>query len=294
MAAAVECRDLRKSFRKVMALNNINLRLEENKIYGLLGRNGAGKTTLLNLISCQIMRDSGEINIFGEEVFENSRALENICLVKERELPLEDHRVSRILKSAAILYKNWDEEYKNFLVKEFNLDVRKKYKNLSRGMKSILGVIIGMASRASITMFDEPSLGLDAAVRDKFYNLLLQDYEENKRTIILSTHLIDEVSNLFEEVIILHEGNIQLKEELPVLLGRAHFLRGREDSIIPFIKDKRILHREAFGATSIIGVLGEFTSEELHELARNYVEIIPMPLQKLFIYLTEKVNSQEV
>lgn len=291
MAVAIECRDLSKSFRKVEALKNINLTLEEGKVYGLLGRNGAGKTTLLNLLCCQIMRDSGEIKVFGEEVFENTRALENICLVKEKELPIEDQRISRILKTASILYKDWDEGYKDFLVKEFNLDVKKKYKNLSRGMKSILGVIIGLASNVRITIFDEPSLGLDAAVRDKFYSLLLKDYEERKRTIILSTHLIDEVSSLFEEVIILDEGKIQLKEELPILLDKARFLSGREENIMPAIKDKRILHREAFGSTSIVGVLGDFSSRELEELRENNVDISPMPLQKLFIYLTEKDND---
>lgn len=291
MAVAIRCESLSKSYGKVEAVKNVNLALQEDKIYGLLGRNGAGKSTFTNLIASQIIRDRGSINIFNEEVFENTKALENICLVKEKELPMEDKRVKKIFESASVLYKNWDEDYKEFLVKEFNLDVKKKYKNLSRGNKSIAQLIIGLSSRAKITIFDEPSLGLDAAVREKFYDILLKDYEENKRTIILSTHLIDEVSNLFEEVIIMNKGEVILKEDLESLLDKAHFLRGREELILPLIKDKELVYKEHFGATSIMGIIGVFKAEELNELKDNNIEISPMSLQKLFIYITEKLNS---
>ncbi len=291
MAVAIRCENLSKSYGKVEAVKNVNLTLEEDKIYGLLGRNGAGKSTFTNLIASQIIRDRGSINIFNEEVFENTKALENICLVKEKELPMEDKRVKKIFESASVLYKNWDEDYKEFLVKEFNLDVKKKYKNLSRGNKSIAQLIIGLSSRAKLTIFDEPSLGLDAAAREKFYDILLKDYEENKRTIILSTHLIDEVSTLFEEVIIMNEGEVILKEDIESLLDKAHFLRGREEIILPLIKDKKVVHKENFGAASIMGIIGIFKAEELNELKDNNIEISPMPLQKLFIYITEKLNS---
>lgn len=288
---AVQCKDLTKTYGKVEAVKNMSLNMEEGKIYGLLGRNGAGKTTLLNLISAQIMRDSGEINIIGEEVFENEKALEQLCFVKERELKLEDHRVSRIFNIAGILYKGWDEEYKNHLVKEFKLDTKKKYKDLSRGFKSIVGIIIGLSSKAGITIFDEPSLGLDAAVRERFYSILLQEYENSKRTFILSTHLIDEVSNIFEEVIIMDRGQLLIQEGLAELLEKAHFLSGKEDIIRPIIEGKRVIHREFFGTTAIIGVLGDFSREELSTLKSSNVEISPMPLQKLFIYLTEEVDG---
>lgn len=294
MGYAIECRGLYKSYGKTEALKNINLCIEENKIYGLLGRNGAGKTTLLNLIGCQIMRSTGEIKVSGEEVFENSNALEKICLVKEKGIPLEDTRVRDIFKTAGILYPNWDEEYKTILVKEFKLDIRKKYKNLSRGMKSIVGLIIGLSSRAEITIFDEPALGLDAAARDKFYQILLQDYEENKRTIILSTHLIDEASSIFEEIIILNDGEVKLQEDTSKLLERARFISGREDRILPLLKGKKIIHRESFGATSILGILGDISREEMDALRDKNADVSPMPLQKLFIYLTETNSNQEV
>lgn len=288
---AVECRSLTKAYGKVEAVKDVNLSIEEGKIYGLLGRNGAGKSTLLNLICTQIMRDSGEINIYGEEVLENERALEKLCLVKEKDLKVEDYKVSRIFHIASILYKNWDPQYKELLIKEFRLDTRKKYKNLSRGFKSIVGIIIGLSSKAKVTIFDEPSLGLDAAARDKFYNLLLQEYENSGRTFILSTHLIDEVSSLFEEVIILDKGKLLVQEELAVLLEKAHFLSGKEEVIRSIIADKKVIHKEFFGTTAIIGVLCDFSREELNKLKDNNIEVSPMPLQKLFIYLTEEIDG---
>jgi ABC-2 type transport system ATP-binding protein len=288
MSTAVECVSLSKSYGKVQALKNINLTLEENKIYGLLGRNGAGKTTLLNLMATQIMRTSGEIKVFGEENFENSEVLSKLCLVKDKDLRKEDSKVSTIFNMASILYPNWDENYKEQLVKEFRVDVKKKYKALSRGNKSMVGVIIGLASKAKVTIFDEPSVGLDAAAREKFYNLLLQEYENSGRTFVLSTHLIDEASSLFENIIIINNGEILLEEEQAVLLEKAHFLSGKEEVIRALVKDNKIIHKEVFGGTTIVGVLGNLSSEQRKNLSDNSIEISAMPLQKLFIYLTEE------
>lgn len=121
----LEIINLNKSYGENKVLTDINLKIEENKMYGLLGRNGAGKTTLLSLISNQILRNSGEIRLDGEEVFENPRALEDICLVKELPQSLKEKKAKLILEQASIMYKNWDEEYKNYLIKEFNFNVKK-------------------------------------------------------------------------------------------------------------------------------------------------------------------------
>src|SRR5690554_4672593 len=150
----IEIRNLNKSYGKTKVLTDIHLDLEENKIYGLLGRNGVGKTTLLNIISNQIRSDSGTVKLDGREVYENSNLVENICIVKEKGLPVDEYRVKRILKMASLLYKDWDEEYKDFLVKEFNLNLKKKFSKLSRGNQTIVGLIIGLASRAPFTIFD--------------------------------------------------------------------------------------------------------------------------------------------
>ena len=289
----LEIKNLNKAYGKSKVLTDINLNFEENKIYGLLGRNGAGKTTLLNLVAGQIMRNSGEITLDGEEIFENPKGMEEICLVKEMPNSIKEKKVKHIFAAARILYKDWDEEYKNFLVKEFNLNTKKTLLKLSTGNQTILGLIIGLASRSRITIFDEPTLGLDAAMRYKFYNLLLEDFEKNPRTVIISTHLIDEVTNLFEEVIMLNDEKIILKDEVDSLLKRAYFLSGREDIINSITKEKKIIHREEFGTTKIVGIYGELAEAEIKEIKENNIEISNIPLQKLFIYLTESIMKGE-
>ncbi|KNF07963.1 ABC-type multidrug transport system, ATPase component [Gottschalkia purinilytica] len=291
MSVIIECRDLSKSFKKTEALKNINLNIKENKIYGLIGRNGAGKTTLLHTLTGQYLKDKGEINIFGEEVFENRNVLDRICFVKDNEFPLEDYKVKDIFRFSEVFYDNWDNEFKDRLIKEFEININKKYKSLSRGMKTSVAIIIGFASRAPITIFDEPSLGLDAVMRDKFYNLLLEDYQENKRTIILSTHLIDEISNVLEEIIIIDRGQIILNENIEELMEKAHYISGNESEILKIIENKNILYKESFGSTSIVMIFDELNEDEKRKLRESNIEISRVPLQKLFIHFT---NSKEV
>lgn len=289
----LEIKDLSKSYGKTKVLKDINFTIEENKIYGLLGRNGVGKTTLLKLLTGQLIRNSGEIKLDGEEIFENSNAMEDFCLVREFASSIKEKKVKDILGLARVIFKDWDTDYEKYLVKEFGLNTRKKLLKLSTGNQTIVGLIIGLASKSRVTMFDEPTLGLDAAMRYKFYNLLLHDYEKNPRTIIISTHLIDEVANLFEEVIIINDEKIALKDDVDTLTKKSYFLSGREDKINTVIKDKRVIHSEDFGSTKIIGIYGELTEDEIKIIKDSNIEISNIPLQKLFIYLTENIGKEE-
>ncbi len=294
MRNAIECKSLCKSYGRAKAVNNITLTFEENKIYGLLGRNGAGKTTLLRMLNNELIRTEGEIKYNGVEVFENSSALENICLVKDRGSVVEDKKVKDIFALASISYKFWDEDFKNKLVKKFNINVKKPFKKLSRGGQSLVGVIIGLASRAPVTIFDEPVLGLDAAVREEFYTVLLKDYEENPRTIIISTHLIDESSNIFEEIIMINSGELILKEGILELMEKARVLVGNRDKIISILENKaHIIHEDKIGGASIISVFDSLSEEQYERFKENSIEVSQLSLQKLFVYLTAEKEGEE-
>lgn len=283
----IQIKDLNKSYGRLKVLKNINLELEEEKIYGLLGRNGVGKTTLLKILANKIRKDSGEVKVFGEEVFENEDLVEDIVLISEQITVFKEMKVKDIFKMASVLYKNWDEEYKDFLIEKFKVDKKKKYEKLSRGNQTIIGLILGLACRGRITIFDEPSIGLDAAYREEFYKLLLEDYEKHPRTIIISTHLIDEVTNLFEEVIILKDKEVFLKDEVENILDKSYFVNGKGETVDKFIGNKNIVHREEFGPNLILGIFDNFTQKEKLSLTDNNIEVSKMPLQKLFVYLTD-------
>jgi ABC-2 type transport system ATP-binding protein len=282
---AISCKETVKKFENTKALNGINFEIEENKIYGLLGRNGAGKTTLLRTISNELILDSGEIRVFGEEVFNNKEALDKICLTKEKLIYRGEFRVKEILKNSSDFFKNWDDYFAYRLVREFKLDESKRYKNMSKGMQSIVGIIVGLASRAPVTMYDEPYLGLDAAARQKFYDILINDYYENPRTIIFSTHLIDEMSKLFEEIIIINMGRVILKENAESLRSRAYYVSGSKSSVDKYIGNKRVLYTNMLGNIKSAAIL--FEDERDSQFVDEGIEFSPIPLQKLFIYLTE-------
>lgn len=284
----VECENVSKQYGGVTAIKKLSLKLEKHKIYGLLGRNGAGKTTLLHMLTGQIVPTDGDIRLQGEAPFEKYRVLKQTCFIKESQNYIKTFKVKQIMDLASAFFPQWDPNYAKALLEDFKLDPRKKVKSLSRGMLSTVGVIIGLASRAEITIFDEPYLGLDAVARNMFYDRLLEDYGDHPRTILLSTHLIDEVSKLFEEVIIMKEGSIVLRAETDSLRDRAYNLYGKPEALQKHTDKLEVLHSDQFGKKSMAAVFGSLSKEHKALMQHDGIEIAALPLQKLMIYLTSE------
>ncbi|WP_196000105.1 ABC transporter ATP-binding protein [Clostridium sp. 1001271B_151109_B4] len=284
----IEVKKVNKSYNKKQVLKDINITFEENKIYGLLGRNGAGKTTLLNLITDRAVVDSGEITIDGETIYENDNALEKIYFMTERTLYPSDYKVKEIFKWTKEFYKNFDSEYALELAKKFNLNINTKIKNLSTGYNSICKIITTLASNANVLIFDEPVLGLDANHRELFYKVLMENYIENPKTIILSTHIIEEVSNLIEKVIILNNSKVISSDEAEELLNKAYTVSGLTENIDKFVEAKNIVNVEEITSFKSATIIGNLTKED-KKLAEDLgLKFSKVELQKLFIYLTEK------
>ena len=129
-------------------------------------------------------------------------------------------KIKYYLDTAAIFYPNWDREYARQLLEEFKLDPKKRISQLSKGQASMVSILIAVASRADITILDEPVAGLDVVIRERFYRMLLDDFTETGRTFIISTHIIEEAASVFERVIILDEGKII--ENISASLGKDH------------------------------------------------------------------------
>lgn len=270
------------------ALDDVTFRLEGGKIYGLLGRNGSGKTSLLSILASFRQQTSGEVRIDGEAPYENERIVNQVCFIQENGYLSETFRVRDVIKLAGDCWPNWDAEYADRLMKQFELPAKKQITALSRGMKSALGVTIGLASRAPVTIFDEAYLGMDAPSRYYFYEELLKDYMEHPRTIILSTHLIEEVSDLFEEVLILDKGKLVLQEEADKLRSRGSAIIGPEDAIDQFAEGLTVLSEQKLGSTKSITVFGELGAEREKRAAADGLTIGPVSLQDLFVHLTRK------
>lgn len=275
-----------RRYGDVTAVADIDLVFERNKIYGLLGRNGAGKTTLMQLLTGQDFPSSGQVRIFGENPAENPAVLQNLCFIKESQRYPDSFHARHVLAAAPWFYPNWDEDYAQSLVKDFKLPMKRAIKKMSRGQQSALGVILGLASRAPITFFDEPYLGLDPVARQLFYDRLLEDYAEYPRTVILSTHLIDEVSNLLEHVVVINEGEIIINAPAEEVRGTATAVAGKVSAAEEFTAGREILHRQQLGGLVSITVQGKLSAEEKAQAQAAGLELSPVSLQQLIVHAT--------
>ncbi|WP_174806580.1 ABC transporter ATP-binding protein [Paenibacillus glycanilyticus] len=288
MSNVVEVSRLTKSYGNVTAVSEVSFKLEADKIYGLLGRNGAGKTTIMHMITAQLFATSGVLKVFGEEPYENSRVLSQICFIKESQKYPDNYTVNDVLELSSSLFPNWDREFANDLVKDFQLPLKRKMKKLSRGMHSSVGIIVGLASRAPLTIFDEPYLGLDAVARALFYDRLIEDYSENPRTIVLSTHLIDEVSRLLEHIIVIDGGKVLINEDAEELRGSAYSVAGTATAVESFIAGKTVISREPFGVLLTAGITGRLSEQDRKKADALNLAISPISLQQLIVQLTGK------
>lgn len=280
------CENLTKQYGSKTVLDHVNLTLESGKIYGLIGRNGAGKTTLLSLMSNQNPISAGTATIDGQRIWENPKALSRICFSRELNLSAESalssYTLKAYLRAAETYLPHWDKEMAGRLLELFGLEKKKKLGKLSKGMLSMVTILVAMASKAEFTFLDEPVAGLDVVAREQFYQLLLEEYTETGRTFVLSTHIIEEAADVMEEVIILDRGKILLKENTQELVDRARYVTGLADQVDGATAGLPCHHVENIGRSKAVTVL----LPEGEDLNPGYdVTVQPVNLQKLFVAL---------
>lgn len=293
MASVIDTRDLTKKYKQSTALDNVNLSIEEDSIYGLLGRNGAGKTTLMSILTAQNFATSGDVEIFGEHPYENSRVLNRMCFVRESQKYPEDSNAQHALASARLFFPRWDQPLAEDLIDDFRLPLKTPIKKLSRGQQSAIGVIIGLASRAEITFFDEPYLGFDAVARQTFYDRLISDYAECPRTIILSSHLIDEVADLIENVIVIDRGRIIMDESTDEARNRAVNIVGDAEQVQRLVAGREVVHRETLGRVTSATVLGRLSETDRAFIAEADLDLTPVSLQQLVVRTTQGADESQ-
>ena len=287
--SVLKCEKLDKTYGKHRVLQGLDLTLESGKIYGLIGRNGAGKTTLLSMMSNQNPLTGGTVTLDGEPVWENPKVLHRICFARElnvsAESGLSKYTVKRYLDTAATFLPHWDREMADRLIRDFDLDPKKKLGKLSKGMLSMLTITVALASKAEFTFLDEPVAGLDVVAREQFYKLLLDEYTDTGRTFVISTHIIEEAADVMEEVIILNRGKILLMENTQALTFRAYHVTGLAEEVDRAVGGLDCHGTEVLGRSKAVTVLlreGEAVSKNCD------VTVQPLSLQKLFVALCQE------
>lgn len=290
----LKAQGLCKSYKNKQVLHNLDLTIQPGTIYGLIGRNGAGKTTLLGILTAQNTKDSGQVTYDGQDVWENQRALNDICFSRELQSTMfygrNNLKIKHYLKSAAIYYPNWDAAYAQRLLEEFKLDPKKKIYQLSKGQLSMVTITIALASGSPITILDEPAAGLDVVMRERFYQLLLEDFARTNRTFLVSTHIIEEAASVFERVIILDEGRILEDAPTEELVDQFRYISGREDEVDRVCTGLEVLSVHQMGRHKTAAVRG--SGVKLEEARRADVDIAPMNLQNVFVALCGHGDAQ--
>ena len=287
------CEHITKQYKDKLALNDISLTLEQGKIYGLIGRNGAGKTTLLSVLTSQNPATSGSVTLDDMAVWENRSALEHLCFSRELNVSAESGlgsmKVKEYLRTASIYYRDWDSAMAERLVDLFELPVKKRMSKLSKGMLSMVTIIVAMASKAAFTFLDEPVAGLDVVAREQFYKLLIEEYTETGRTFVISTHIIEEAADVLEEVIILKDGKVLLEADTQALVDSARYVSGKAEDVDAVTAGLETHHPEISGRAKSVTVL----LKPGQSLPAGYdVSIQPLNLQKVFLALCGEEGRQ--
>lgn len=292
MSNELVCKNVYKSYKKTEVLKGLDLQLEKGKIYGLIGRNGAGKTTLLSLMAGQNPVTSGEITLDGQRVWENQEMMDRICFSRElnptTNFSISELKVKEYLKMASIYMPNWDKEFAEELLKTFELDANKKLNKLSKGMLSMLTITVALASKAEFTFMDEPVAGVDVVMREQFYRILVDEFAESGRTFVISTHIIEEAADVFEEVIMLDKGKILLKENAVELLDRARHVSGVAEAVDKVMEGRETYRPEKLGRSKGVTVLLK-QGETLESDAQ--ISVQPVSLQQVFVAMCGKEVS---
>ena len=202
---------LTRRFENKTALDDVSLSIPRGGVFGLIGGNGAGKTTLLRHLLGMLKAQSGSVSVFGLDPVANPvRVLGKIGFMSEdRNLP-NWMRVSELMRYTEAFYPGWDERYAEELRVAFDLDPRARVSSLSRGQRARAGLLIALAHRPELLVLDEPSSGLDPVVRRDILGAIIRTIADEGRTVLFSSHLLDEVERVADRVAIIHQGRILL------------------------------------------------------------------------------------
>jgi len=281
MNDAISVNMLSRQFGHTPALDRVSFAVPEGSICGLLGRNGAGKTTLMSIIAGQDRPTSGDVNVLGGRPFENQEVLSKVTYIRDNQVYPDGYKLLHVLRIAPDFAENWDSELANELVDGFRIPSKTRVKKFSRGQLSALAIVIGLASRAPLTLLDEPYLGLDGDARALFYDVLVRDYQAHPRTILMSTHLIEESESLFDRVVIVERGRIAVDSERDDARKLAFVLSGTADVVDRLAAGSQVLRTQSVGSLKSVTVAGEMNPELINEAREAGAQASSASLQEL-------------
>jgi ABC-2 type transport system ATP-binding protein len=273
--ACIEARGLRKAFGTTVALDGVNLQVEEGHIVGLIGRNGAGKTTALNAI-LGLTQYEGELKVLGRDPWTTrDQLMRDVCFISDVAVLPRWMRVSQALDYVAGVHPRFDRAKAEGFLAKTSIKRTSKVRELSKGMVTQLHLALVMAIDARLLVLDEPTLGLDILYRKQFFDSLLNDYFDRARTILVTTHQVEELQHVLTDVVFIDRGRIVFDCSMEQVESRYVEVMVRPDQIAAARALKPIQERQVFGRTvflfdnpdrSRIASLGEARTPSIADL----------------------------
>ena len=206
---AVDVSDLKRCFRGKAALQGVNLKIPRGTIQGLVGLNGAGKTTLIRHLIGSLRAESGSVRVLGHDpVQEPEGVLKQIGYMTEEDSLPKWMRVGELIHFCRSVYRTWDDQYARELSEMFSLSKNTKLSGLSKGQRARVGLLVAIAHRPLLLILDEPSSGLDPIARSDILEAVIRTISDDGRTVLFSSHLLDEVDRVCDHIALLHNGRI--------------------------------------------------------------------------------------
>jgi ABC-2 type transport system ATP-binding protein len=295
METVIETRSLSRRFRNKEAVRDLSLRLAPNRVYAFLGRNGAGKTTTIKMLAGIIRPSSGSSSLFGQDSQKlRPEDWQRIGYVSENQELYDWMKVEELIAFTAKLYPAWDKEFERYLIDKLELPLTRKISKCSRGEKVKLALLLAMAFRPKLILLDEPFAGLDPLARSEFLDTLLEVTEQSDWSVFFSTHDIEDVEKLADQVVILDGGQLQICESLESLqerFRRVDVIGGHADVEV----DDQMFSVQREGQRSRF-VYGAFSPTSEANLQARFpgAEVLfsPMSLKEIFLTLAKKFQQE--
>lgn len=273
----IELDQVTKKYGRAAILKNITLCVDEPGIYCLLGRNGAGKTTLLKSIAGYQNITNGTIKVNGRTI--TTSALDTGVSYIENFARHFNLPVRKLLRVASEVNPNYDYDFASEMMERFELDGKKKFNQLSLGMKTMISTIICLASNKDVILLDEPVLGFDAIMRVEFYDMLTESFKKHPRIIIVSTHIIEEIAKTIQKLIIIDKGTVRFFDTLKAVETKAFRISGLQKDVEAATQNLNIIGQDMAGGF-ITSYIFDIPPAETDSL-----KIQPLPLQDFFIQM---------
>ena len=273
----IELKQVTKQYGQAVVLKNITLSIDEPGIYCLLGRNGAGKTTLLKSIAGYQNITNGIIKVDGKTI--TTSALDTGVSYIENFARHFNLPVRRLLRVASEVNPSYDYDFALEMMERFELEGKKRFRQLSLGMKTMVSTIICLASNKDVILLDEPVLGFDAMMRVEFYDMLTESFQKHPRIIIISTHIIEEIAKTIQKLIIIDKGSIRFFDTLQAVETKAFRISGLQKDVEAATRGLNIIGQDIVG-----GLVTSYIFDSPPKQTAS-LEIHPLSLQEFFIQM---------